>query len=181
MRQCFLKNIKTSIQTLALLVLMLGGVLSIGAQSSDDIFTIYLVRHAEKLSDAPNPELTSCGEERAERLSSFFGDVSLGAVYSTDFKRTKSTALPTANAKGLEIQEYNPYELEEFKQHLLDSKEDVLVVGHSNTTGVLAGLLVGEEIGEFDLSIYNRVYQVVIAGDNGRLHVLHTSFTCSEE
>jgi 2-keto-3-deoxy-galactonokinase len=53
-----------------------------------------------------------------------------------------------------------------------------LVVGHSNTTAVLAGLLIGEEMGSFDESIYNRVYQVVIAGDDRRLHILHTAFVC---
>ena len=63
---------------------------------------------------------------------------------------------------------------------MLESKQDALVVGHSNTTGVLAGLLVGEEIGDFDLDIYNRVYQVVIYENRGRLHLLHTAFDCNE-
>jgi hypothetical protein len=63
---------------------------------------------------------------------------------------------------------------------LLESKQDALVVGHSNTTGVLAGLLVGEEIGEFDLAIYNRVYQVVIYQNSSRLHLLHTAFDCND-
>jgi len=61
---------------------------------------------------------------------------------------------------------------------LLINRQDALVVGHSNTTAVLAGLLIGQEMGSFDESIYNRVYQVVIAGDDRRLHILHTAFAC---
>ena len=172
----FMKPLKTS----SLVLLFIGGLQAVCAQSDDDIFTIYLVRHAEKQSETSDPALTSCGAERAKSLCAFFGDVPLEAIFSTDFNRTKNTAKPTASSKGLEIQEYNPLHLEEFKEHLLENKQDVLVVGHSNTTGVLGGLLVGEEIGEFDLSIYNRIYQVVVAGNKGRLHVLHTSFTCKD-
>ena len=62
---------------------------------------------------------------------------------------------------------------------LLDRGQDALVVGHSNTTGVLAGLLVGEDIGAYNESIYNRVYQVVVSPSERRLHVFHTAFNCN--
>jgi hypothetical protein len=62
---------------------------------------------------------------------------------------------------------------------LIKNKQNALVVGHSNTTGVLAGLLVGQEIGAFDLNIYNRIYQVVIYKNQGRLHLLNTVFDCT--
>ena len=105
--------------------------------------------------------------------------VPLDAVYSTDYKRTQSTALPTAMDQGLMIQSYEPDALGKIAEELIRNGQDALVVGHSNTTAVLAGLLVGEEMGSFDESIYNRVYQVVVSKDDRRLHVLHTSFDCS--
>ena len=105
-------------------------------------------------------------------------DVKLDIIYSTDYIRTHNTAGPTALSKELEPVKYDPNELEAFSKVLIDRKQDALVVGHSNTTGVLAGLLVGEEIGEFDTSIYNRIYQVVLHKERGRLHVLHTAFKC---
>ena len=46
--------------------------------------------------------------------------------------------------------------------------------------GVLAGLLVGEKIGAFDLDIYNRVYKVIIYKNSGQLHLLHTAFECND-
>lgn len=151
-------------------------------QKNNEIFTIYLVRHSEKDLTADNPSdppLTLCGEKRSESLSSFLSAVDLDVVYSTNYNRTKNTARPTATSKGLAIEEYDPGKLKEFSTFLLESKQDALVVGHSNTTGVLAGLLIGEELGEFDLDIYNRVYQVVINNDSGRLHLLHTAFNCT--
>ena len=150
---------------------------------SDGPFTIYLVRHSEKdqssvhQSDLP---LSQCGEQRSETLSIFFSDVRLEAVYSTDFTRTISTAKPTAISKGLEIQKYEPSDLESFAQTLLDRKQDALVVGHSNTTGYLAGVLIGEEVEHISLDIYDRIYQVVVAENSSRLHLLHSSFKCHE-
>ena len=151
----------------------------VAAQESPDLFTIYLVRHAEKQSDSNDPPLTACGIQRSESLSAFFEAVPLDVVYSTDYKRTQSTAVPTARAQGLSIQSYSTQALEELAEQLVRNGQDALVVGHSNTTGVLAGLLVGEEIGAFDESIYNRVYQVVISKEDTRLHVFHTAFDCA--
>ena len=167
---------------LTIILIILGFQSHTCVQESNEIFTIYLVRHSEKDLTSDNysdPPLTPCGAQRSESLSDFLSAVDLDAVYSTNYNRTKSTALPTATSKGLEIKEYDPGKLKEFANVLMENKQDVLVVGHSNTTGVLAGLLVNEELGEFDLDIYNRVYQVVICNSNGRLHLLHTAFECN--
>lgn len=165
-----------------ILVIILG-LSSCQSMEDEEIFTIYLVRHAEKVlssGDSNDPDLTLCGAQRAEAISEFLSDVKLDVIYSTDYIRTQNTAGPTALSKELELVKYDPNELEAFSKALIDRKQDALVVGHSNTTGVLAGLLVGEEIGEFDTSIYNRIYQVVICKDKSRLHVLHTAFTCED-
>jgi len=151
------------------------------AQNADDLFTIYLVRHAEKdLSDATNknPSLSSCGQQRAESLVNFFQLVSFDAIYSSDYTRTLDTAKPIAQAKNKEVTIYDPRKLDDFSKMLLSKEEDALVVGHSNTTGVLAGLLSNQKIGPFDESIYNRIYQVVIYKQTGRLQVFHTAFLC---
>jgi len=161
---------------------LLGIQYVVNAQDNKEIFTIYLVRHAEKelSADSPkDPPLTQCGQLRAESLAVFFGRVDLDAVYSTDYTRTKSTAEPTASTNGMEIKMYNPGNLNHFAKLLIDRKEDALVVGHSNTTGALAGLLIGEEIGSMHENVYNRIYQVVIYKDTGRIHIFQSSFICS--
>ena len=77
-------------------------------QYGKELATIYLVRHSEKelkhINEA-DPPLTICGEQRSKNLSDYLKEVQLDVVYSTDYIRTKATALPTALSKGLEITE----------------------------------------------------------------------------
>ena len=163
------------------ILIILGFQSNVHSQENNEIFTIYLVRHSEKdlsSNNSSDPSLTKCGKQRSENLSRFLKDVDLDVVYSTDYNRTKNTALPTATSKGLEIKEYDAQKLEDFSKLLINSKQTALVVGHSNTTGVLAGLLIGEKIGSYDLSIYNRIYQVVIYNKQRRLHLLNTVLDC---
>ena len=174
------KHFRMTKKYLTIILIILAALTNVVAQTDNEIFTIYLVRHSEKESTSNDPQLTQCGEQRSKSLSIFLNDLQLDAIYSTNYNRTKNTALPTALSKELEIKEYNPEELKDFSKLLIDSKQNALVVGHSNTTGVLAGLLVGEDIGEFDLAIYNRVYQVVIYQNSGRLHLFHTAFDCND-
>ena len=153
------------------------------AQPNNESFTIYLVRHSEKDLNATNysnPPLSKCGEKRSELLNQFLKDVPLEVIYSTDYIRTLSTATPTAKSKNLEIMNYDPRKLEAFSQELINRQQDAVVVGHSNTTAVLAGLLVDETLGAFDLEIYDRIYQVVICNSKKQLHLLHLPLDCQD-
>lgn len=142
------------------------------------------MRHSEKDVSGNHdgdPPLTECGAERSKQLSNLLSAVPLDAIYSTNYTRTKNTAQPTAQAKNLEIQEYSPGDLEAISELLLKRKEDALVVGHSNTTAVLAGILANQDLGSFDESIYNRIYQVAVQEWKGQLHLFHTAFDCAEK
>ena len=151
------------------------------SQAGDEPFSIFLVRHAEKdqTSGSDDPGLSACGESRAQSIAGMLADVALDRVYSTDYKRTRDTASPIASAQQLEVSSYDPRELDEFAGLLLERNEDALVVGHSNTTGVLAGILAGEGGEAFDEGLYDRLYQVVIAGGGQRrTYLLHQAFIC---
>ena len=168
---------------LIIIIIILGFHSSLGAQNDDELVTIYLVRHSEKdllSNDHSDPPLSKCGEQRSESLSVFLREVNLDVIYSTDYNRTRKTALPTALSKGLIIKKYNSQHLEEFSKSLINNKQDVLVVGHSNTTAVLAGLLVGKELEAFDLDIYDRIYQVVISKNASQINLLHSTFVCTD-
>ena len=115
---------------------------------SQEVTTYYLIRHAEKLridlSDQ-NPILNHQGVKRANTWKEVFTNVSLDAVYSTDYNRTKLTAKPTADSKHLPIFLYNPKDMySESFQHKTKGKS-VLVVGHSNTTHVFANKVLGRD------------------------------------
>lgn len=85
------------------------------------------------------------------------------AVYSTDYHRTKETALPTANANNIETTIYNPraFDLQKFVNET--KGKTVLIVGHSNTTPMYVNSFIGEnkytQIQEND---YGNLYIVTI-------------------
>jgi broad specificity phosphatase PhoE len=151
------------------------------AQTENKAFAIYLVRHAEKADnpvDKADPSLSPCGKLRAESLAVILADAGLRKVYSTPYERTLATARPSSKALGLEIETYDPQKLETFAQLLLDKGQDALVVGHSNTTPVLAGLLAGMNLEAFEEHIYDRLYQVIVFAEQTKMTILHQGFRC---
>ena len=170
-------------KALIVVSILFGILISIDGQVDDKIFTIYLIRHSEKgvSSDNPgDPPLTHCGELRSENLVTIFGDIAFERIYSSDYVRTRATAKPIAESQEIDIELYNPQKLKDLSLLLLSRGEDVLVVGHSNTTSILAGMLIGEDLKPFDDSLYDQIYQVVIFNGSGRIHILNQGFTCEE-
>jgi len=110
--------------------------------------TYYLIRHAEKdRSDKTNrnPHLTEAGKKRAIHWANVLKDVELDMVFSTDYHRTKETALPTAKAHNLELQIYDPRSVD-IKQFMQNTKgKNILIVGHSNTTPLFVNALLNEK------------------------------------
>ena len=180
-RNAFMQQL--SITRIIIILLLLGPVTISCAQTDNEMFTIYLVRHAEKevSSDNPrDPNLTECGQQRSESVAKFLELVDLDAVYSTNYKRTMQTAEPTAAQKKLVISPYDPRDLRAFAASLKELKQDALIIGHSNTTPVLAGLLIGEDISPIDETVYNQIYQVVISKETGQLQLFQSAFVCDK-
>ena len=116
---------------------------AIAAQSK----TIILVRHAEKVDASQDPELSAEGKQRAERLAKVVGKYKPGAIYSTDFKRTRDTVTPIANKRGKQVQIYDAKKPEELVDAMMKSKtKRFLVVGHSNTIPGLANIIGKKEL-----------------------------------
>ena len=75
-------------------------------ESDESVYTVYLIRHAEKDThylNKKNPPLNSCGIERSNQISHFFNNITLEEIYSTHYKRTNSTAAPIAKTKNIEV------------------------------------------------------------------------------
>lgn len=129
---------------------------------------IYLVRHAEKLADT-NPGLTEKGIARAEALAHLMKNADLKVVYSTPYKRTMMTAKPSAEQAKLEVQSYDPRALKDFadklKADFIANGQSVLVVGHSNTTPVLASMLTDTEHRMLNEDEYSHLFIVRPEGE----------------
>ena len=173
---------KTKLITALLFFMVCFSTKHLIAQTDGESFTIYFIRHSEKdiLSENQlDPSLTTCGIKRSEYLRSFFEDINIKKVYSTNYLRTIKTAMPIALSKKADIQYYDSNNLKLFSEQLLNSKQNSIVVGHSNTTPVLAGLLTGKDMNPLNENIYNRVYKVIISQKNKKLFVFETSFDCN--
>ncbi|SOE22383.1 Histidine phosphatase superfamily (branch 1) [Spirosomataceae bacterium TFI 002] len=112
----------------------------------------YVVRHAEKASEPKkDPRLTDRGEQRAENLVSVLRKKKIEKVYSSNFKRTMETVMPTAESKFLEVESYDPSNQTAFIEKLKAEKKNALIAGHSNTIRYIINGLYEQEILPKDL------------------------------
>lgn len=119
------------------------------AQNSDSSITkMILVRHAEKENDgSKDPSLSVEGEKRAEKLNEFLFDIKIDKLFATPYKRTRETLKFIAEKQKLEIQNYNPSDVE-FCESLLENEigKTVVIAGHSNTVPFLVNCLIKSEV-----------------------------------
>jgi phosphohistidine phosphatase SixA len=154
-----------------IILIILCLLLSLEASST----TIYLMRHAEKLS-GKDPELTKIGKQRAQQLATLLKKVNITHIFSTGYKRTFQTAQPLATKLGKEIVFYDPRQLKEFAEKLQGLNGNILVIGHSNTTPELTHLLSKQPIKPLTEMDYGDLYQVILLGDKTNLQHLMVSF-----
>ena len=135
-------------------------------QAQDEDVVIYLVRHAERAEDgSDDPPISLEGWARAGIVPRLLHDAGITHIHSTDYKRTRQTATPTSGITGVEIQSYDPRDLPAFAAQLREMPGRHLVVGHSNTTPQLVEALGGDSHGPIAEFEYDRLYVVVISGE----------------
>jgi phosphohistidine phosphatase SixA len=159
-----MRTLSACTRILALALLLSGGAGPILAQeatgrsATPDL--VVLVRHAEKADEpAGDPPLSAAGAVRAAELARVLAGAGITRIHSSDTRRTMDTARPLAEALGIEIERYDPRDLEGMAARLRALPGRHLVVGHSNTTDVLSGLLGGDTFGEIvEAWEYDRLY-----------------------
>lgn len=151
---------------LAVLLLGLCASAPASAEGAGDSAIVFLVRHAEKQAGSEDPALTEAGRQRARDLALLLQDAGINVIYSTDFARTRDTAAPLAEHLGTEVRIYDWDEMSAFASELARGGVRALVVGHSDTTPELVGLLGGEPGAPIDESSeYDRLYTLTIGPD----------------
>lgn len=141
-----------------------GKIVNIPGLVDEKQSTYFLVRHAEKTKGA-DPGLTPEGMARAAKLAALLDRLQIDQIMSSDYKRTQATAAPLAKAKKLEVQSYDPtMQKDLFTDLSVFNKQNVVVVGHSNTIPQLANVLIGKEaIAEFSEDDYSQLIIISVS------------------
>ncbi|MBL8977129.1 MAG: histidine phosphatase family protein [Gemmatimonadetes bacterium] len=167
----------------ALLILV---ALLLPAPASAQAGTIILARHAEKAAPGGDPELTPEGLRRAEALAQVVADVRLAAIFTTQFRRTRLTAAPAARAAGIAptvlTATGNLTEDAAAVARVIDALPAgaaVLVVGHSNTVGLIITALGGPALPDLCDGEHATLFTLVRPAD-GPPHLLRSRYGAAE-
>ena len=142
------------------------------AGAAQGAVTVIIVRHAERADTDPrDPPLDSIGRVRADALAEAIGGAGVQAIYVTQYRRTLETAEPLARALGLTPQVIaagNPVKAHAVAvaRTLLEKHrgQTVLVVGHSNTVGLIARALGAPAREDLENHEYEHLYIVTSDG-----------------
>ena len=125
--------------------------------------TLFLIRHAEKASSSRvDPDLSEAGKKRAQQLARILSPQDLQLVITTNYKRTRQTAMPTIEAQDeAEYLLINSVATTVEKVLALPDATSALVVGHSNTVPMIIAALGGPEV-EIPESSFDHLYILTI-------------------
>jgi phosphohistidine phosphatase SixA len=138
---------------------------------------VLLVRHAEKAADPKDdPSLTAVGMERARALAAALRDAGVEAIITTQLRRTRETARPLAEARGLtpEVVEIRGGGMEGHARAVAAAVRrhagaTVLVVGHSNSVPAIIAALGGPRQPDICDSVYGILFVLVPGAGEARL------------
>ncbi len=163
---------------LILSLLFLTSLSTIGyAQSeTDEIKTFILVRHAEKVDDGRDPDLSEDGVARSALLDYVLERVKPDSIYTSPYTRTRETIHFIAQRNQMEPVEYDPQAQEQLVKRWLESDGGFtyLISGHSNTIPELANLLLNRThfAEHFDESDYGNLLIITVTeSDASILHL----------
>ena len=152
-----------------------------GLHAQDSVTTVILVRHAEKAATSgDDPGLSDSGLARAELLARMLENSGVSAIFTTQFARTRQTAVPVAKKFGLNIQTINADATKVLVDAILSKYfgRTVLVVGHSNTLPEIVEALGGGKATEIDDSDYDNLYVATVVR-KGSARLLRLKFSNS--
>lgn len=133
-------------------------------QAQNAPITVFVVRHAEKGPETPDPSLTAKGYQRAGALARVLGDSHLTAAFASEFKRTQETVEPLARAAGLTaviVPAALPDSLVTLVRALPPGSH-VVVASHSNLVHLIVEKLSGIKVPLLADADYDRLVVVTV-------------------
>nr|WP_294936842.1 histidine phosphatase family protein [uncultured Flavobacterium sp.] len=135
--------------------------------SQSNTTTYYLIRHAEKVDNSGNPDLSEIGLNRAQNWNKIFNNITFDGIYSTNYKRTVQTVTPLAqkNDKEIIIYDHKTIVIPQFKKDT--SGKTVLIVGHSNTIPNIVNQLIDKKIySDIEDNTFGDLFIVTVNGNS---------------
>jgi len=135
--------------------------------------TVFVVRHAEKATDATDTPLSDKGWSRAECLAQTLKDAHVTAVLTTQYVRTKQTAQPLARQSHAHEESFDAKAFQQITTAAREAAKNgnVLIVGHSNTLPQLMAAF-GTPAVTIPDSSYDQLF-IFRAADPKQLTVVH--------
>jgi len=133
---------------------------------AQNVRTIFLVRHADKVSDDTDAPLSEAGRRRADCLAITLADAQIQQIFTSDLQRTQQTAAPLAekvHLKPVAIPLSRPDELVEAIRS--GKAANVLVVWHDATLPKVMRALGAPPISPIAHTEYDRFFILTLAGD----------------
>ena len=127
--------------------------------------TIIVVRHAEKISDAnnPNPDLSPAGQARSQELARVLANSGVSTIFATQDGHTKQTVQPLANTLQVQITQVDANDTPELIRQIDKHRgETILVSGHGNTIPGIIQALGGGRVPDIPDSEYDNLYVLSI-------------------
>jgi phosphohistidine phosphatase SixA len=127
--------------------------------------TIYLVRHADKVSEETDSPLSDAGRTRANCLAKTLEDAQVQQIFTSDLQRTQQTAAPLAEKLHLKPVAIPISRPDELIDAIRSSKaRSVLVVWHDATLPGILRALGAPEITPIAHTEYDRFFILTLAG-----------------
>jgi len=169
-----MRRLHTTVVALCALAAAVSAPVEANAQTTGGRVVV-LVRHAEKEA-GDDPALTPDGAARARTLVHVLSGRRLEAVYVSEFRRTRDTGAPAADAAGLTPIVVEARDVEGLARAIrAGAAGTTLVVGHSNTVPALISALGAPPVPEIPESAYDDLFVVTLSPQGGA-DVVHLKY-----
>ena len=147
-------------------IFALGGLALPRPARAQQARTIYLVRHADKVSDDVDAPLNDAGRLRAVCLANTLQDANIQEIFTSELQRTKQTAAPLAEKLRLKPVAIPLSKVDDLIEAIRSSKTaNVLVVWHDATLPKILLALGAREIAPIGHAEYDHFFILTISGD----------------
>jgi broad specificity phosphatase PhoE len=176
----FLTLIPGSMTRRLFLTLLCLIVVAAPASAQSRATVVILVRHGEKgTTPAADPPLTDAGIARARALAAALANTGVQAVITTELVRTRETARPLVEAKGVSPETVHSGPRDAHATAVADAVrahagQTVVVVGHSNTIPAIIAALGGPKLPDICDTQYSNMYVLVLR--DGKADLIVSSY-----